>query len=122
MDLGGFLGDFLRFRSKISSMFFARDISVDLLARDTRQSPSVREHSGFLRFSRIMVHVNSKTTCLLPFKSTINVPHIESVTLKPPIPEINDCAFAEELIKLKKQYRIYLRFKNTLARMLVKHD
>ena len=68
------------------------------------------------------MHVNSKSTCLLPSKTTSYALSIKSLIFKLPIPGINDYVFAKELIKVLKQHRSYLSFGNTLSRMLAKDD
>ena len=46
----------------------------------------------------------------------------ESITYQLPLPEINDCVFGKERIKLQKQCRVYVRLGFTLVRMLVQND
>ena len=58
-----------------------------------------------------MSHVNSKTPCLKLSENTPHVPHIEWVIFELSFPEINDGAFAKELIKTAKT-----------VPMLAKHD
>ena len=55
-----------------------------------------------------MVHANSKFTFSLSSKITFYVPHISSVIFKLPVPEINDCVFGKELIKLERNVGIYV--------------
>ena len=127
--LRGIFRGFLSFRSKTRQGFFARafgarDILVDLLARVSCKSQVFVglhdwELMGFLRFLRLIVHVDSNPACLLPSKS---ISYVSLMSLKLLIPEINECAFAKELVKLHKHYRSYLRFRNALIRMLVKLD
>ena len=86
--------------------------------RGYARKPSVREPTRLgshviFAFPTFMVHGNSKNTCLVPSKSTPYVPRIELVAFELRVPEINDCIFAEELVKL---FHIYIRLGNTLVR------
>ena len=125
-EIGGYFGNSRSFWHKYRQTFFARAFN----ARDTPVGLRVRvrvlvstqhwEHLRLLHFPRLMVHIDSKTTCLLAPVMTPYVPHIESAIFELPIPERTDCASTKKLIERKNQYRSKLRFGHALFRMLVK--